>query len=775
MVDSIQKLSKDTDAAYCPSLIIIDEAHHCTAKTYKVLWERFPEATFLGMTATPCRLKKEGFYGLFDRLLTSWSVSRFIKEGWLSLFEYVVTKADSDMMHRVRSLTKRGVDGDYQTKELVSVMDNRASIEQLYSSYRQYAAGKTGIVYAISQVHARHITEYFSEQGVSIACLDATTPEKERGRIVDSFRNGEIDVLASVDVVSEGFDVPHTDFIMLARPTLSLSKYLQQVGRGLRPHEGKAKTIILDNVGHYYLFGLPHQDRDWQRMFFNGQEVVNVSTSFATTEVSFPVFSSKDKNHDAGHDNDMVIVMSDGCLEVMLERETNPIEVVKDENGYCCIINHRTGESIVTQYVEISEFSDGYAIAKISQTGSLSVIDETGHIAWKHEGIKNLLPNRLVLFDDYYLSGRTDAYYDLTTGWTYDCLPEFFNIGFAAFVGMDNGYTLRAKQRFEIRVEKEDVRFFGDIVRCRDQRSGCDVIIHRKYPSQVFYLVGYTQAKHKVLFKPGYETYVNDTVGTVRIHEQIFLLKNGVLHDAPKDVLVPYIPKIRNLYKLLLEQNPETNVNNGHIKVLYYSFYDSKTDKYGVKCNGKIVIAPQYKEITGVSDRYFIVKNYSSPRSFLIDVENKIILKPDRYDLLKICDDRVVSCSYSWAGKKGETQYISIRSGVVYQDYPMFFEYVHNTFVRQKDGFCYLDINGFDGVRFSEDTFCIDRNGMFIAHGRKDTLDVTIYIYEELPDSLFVYAGEDEKHTIILKQYNTNNYFIYEDGRLTKKTVELYD
>lgn len=272
-VTSIQKLSRaeenDLLLAQEYSLIIIDEAHHALAKTYRQLWERWPEAKFLGLTATPCRLSGEGFEDLFDVLLQGEDIQWFIDQKWLSDFEYVSARPDSLVMHQIGGLRKRGADGDYQTKEMVTVMDVPESIAHLYDSYEAFAWGKKGIVYAIDRAHASHIAEYYQSKGVRCAVIDSQTPAVERAQIVESYKASpcSVDVIVNVDIFSEGFDCPEVEFIQLARPTLSLSKYLQQVGRGMRVSEGKDCVLILDNVGLYQRFGLPTDCRDWCQMF----------------------------------------------------------------------------------------------------------------------------------------------------------------------------------------------------------------------------------------------------------------------------------------------------------------------------------------------------------------------------------------------------------------------------------------------------------------------------------------------------------------------------
>ena len=167
----------------------------------------------------------------------------------------------------VASLTKRGTDGDFQTKQMATVLDTQESIEHLYRSYKQYADGKKGVVYAINVEHARHIADYYRTMGLRCAVIDSKTPARERQQTVEDYRRQTLDILVNVDIFSEGFDVPEVEFIQLARPTLSLSKYYQQIGRGMRVSEGKEKVVILDQVGLYLIFGLPIVERDWQAMF----------------------------------------------------------------------------------------------------------------------------------------------------------------------------------------------------------------------------------------------------------------------------------------------------------------------------------------------------------------------------------------------------------------------------------------------------------------------------------------------------------------------------
>ena len=277
MVASIQTLSSKLStfgSLLYPSLVVIDEAHHALAKTYQILWAAWPEAKFLGLTATPYRMSGDGFTDLFEVLVDSWSVKQFIADGWLSPYDYYSIRPDSEEQQEIDSLRKRGADGDFQMKELREKLDVRPSIERLFESFERYAFDKKGIIYAIDIAHAEHIAEFYRLQGVNAVAISSKTPAKERAEVIRTFRDeNRIQILVSVDLFSEGFDCPDVEFIQMARPTLSLAKYLQMVGRGLRPCKGKQCCTIIDNVGLYRTFGLPSVDRDWGAYFAGYEEL----------------------------------------------------------------------------------------------------------------------------------------------------------------------------------------------------------------------------------------------------------------------------------------------------------------------------------------------------------------------------------------------------------------------------------------------------------------------------------------------------------------------
>ena len=270
-VASIQTLThknnEEITKNFVPDFIVIDEAHHTLAKTYDQLWKLYPRSWKLGVTATPCRINGAPFTNHFSELISSLSVKELIEKGFLSDYTFYTENPDSDLSKAILSIKKKSSTGDYRIDDLLQNLNVERHVKKLVLSYSTYANGLKGIVYCISIEHAHNICEAYKNIGVVAEFIDSKTPKIERGQIVQDFKEGKIQVLVNVDIFSEGFDCPDVEFIQMARPTWSLSKYMQQVGRGLRTSPGKDKTIILDNAGMYARFGLPSDTRLWNATF----------------------------------------------------------------------------------------------------------------------------------------------------------------------------------------------------------------------------------------------------------------------------------------------------------------------------------------------------------------------------------------------------------------------------------------------------------------------------------------------------------------------------
>ena len=432
---SIQWLSKHYDEIEEePGMIVIDEAHHALAKTYKGMWDRFPKAKFLGLTATPCRLNGKGFTDLFDVLVQSWSVPEFISKGRLATYDFVSIKSDGVTQRLIDSLQKRGADGDYQNKEMDMLLNKKPSIERLYQSLEEFGKDRKGIVYAINISHANAIAEFYREHGIAAVAIDSKTPASERRMLIERFKasslsfskitpslftlkegstshpdpltlRGEggnrptrcseplrskvggpskvspdcagwdrltdtclragdglgatclraadgaapIQVLVNVDIFSEGFDCPDVEFVQLARPTLSLAKYLQMVGRGLRVAKGKKNCVIIDNVGLYRVFGLPSQVWNWNAMFEGKLKVGKRKETPKDRE--FFLMNEKQDDIQIHPDSEMMMVMShEELLQTIQYREfvdsRGEFAIIKLPDGKMTVVN-RQGEQVL--------------------------------------------------------------------------------------------------------------------------------------------------------------------------------------------------------------------------------------------------------------------------------------------------------------------------------------------------------------------------------------------------------------------------------------------
>nr|WP_298671483.1 DEAD/DEAH box helicase [uncultured Prevotella sp.] len=369
-VFSVQWLNRHvSEVKSKPSLIVIDEAHHSVAKTYTSIIEAFPKAKIMGLTATPCRLNGHPFTDLFDVLLQSHPINWFIANGYLSLYDYMSVKPDNEDVRIINSLRKRGADGDFSMKEMSEKLDIRPSLERLCDTITRYAKGKKGIVYAIDINHAEHIAELYQKNGIKAIAISSKTPDKEREEFLERFRNtqtdgskplkaGDIQVIVNVSLFDEGLDCPDVEFIQMARPTLSLSKYLQMVGRGLRVYDGKKYCLILDNVGNYLLFGLPSDDRDWEAMF--------AGSTKGKGDIKSPLFKSMDLREETtdGKRTEMVSILTHHEQITDLEVEFGYAVFQGDDGRYG--VRNKNGEEVVPAiYKEIKLYPN--AIVRVSK------------------------------------------------------------------------------------------------------------------------------------------------------------------------------------------------------------------------------------------------------------------------------------------------------------------------------------------------------------------------------------------------------------------------
>lgn len=324
-VASIQTITHPSNRCLIKELqfdfIIIDEAHHAVANSYQKLWEFCPESKKLGVTATPWRMNNSGFSQIFDAYIPSMSIKEFINKGWLAAYKYYSIPSNSEIIKSIESIREFDIEGDYKSSALVEVFDTLKIRAQLYDSYVKNALGKKGIIYSISREHSEHICAQYRSMGVKIENIDSTTPIKQRESVISAFKNSEIDIIVNVDIFSEGFDCPDIEFIQLARPTKSLVKYIQQIGRGLRKN-GNKRCIILDNVGMYSRFGLPDEDREWESFFYGNERELSSEHICSHKRNGLREFS--DTNLSEG-DETMTLIQDLGSAQIIEDEPTIPV------------------------------------------------------------------------------------------------------------------------------------------------------------------------------------------------------------------------------------------------------------------------------------------------------------------------------------------------------------------------------------------------------------------------------------------------------------------
>lgn len=260
-VASVQTLVNRLDKIPAPDLIIIDEAHHATAGSWRKVIEAFPRAKVLGVTATPCRGDGSGLGvesgGVFDDLIIGAQISDLINRGFL--VEPVVYAPPSQLdLSAIRI-----VRGDYDSKQVEKAIDKPKIIGDTVAHYRKLCHGAPAVAFCASIKHAEHVADAFREAGYRAYSVDGSMDDGTRSRILDGLGNGTVDIVTSCDLISEGTDIPAIGCAILLRPTQSLGLYIQQVGRALRPSPGKKEAIILDHVGNVLQHGMPDDIREW--------------------------------------------------------------------------------------------------------------------------------------------------------------------------------------------------------------------------------------------------------------------------------------------------------------------------------------------------------------------------------------------------------------------------------------------------------------------------------------------------------------------------------
>ena len=778
---SIQWLSKHYDEIEEePGMIVIDEAHHALAKTYKEMWERFPNAKFLGLTATPCRLNGKGFTDLFDVLVQSWSVPEFISKGRLATYDFVSIKSDGVTQRLIDSLQKRGADGDYQNKEMDMLLNKKPSIERLYRSLEEFGKDRKGIVYAINIRHANAIAEFYREHGIAAVAIDSKTPASERRMLIERFKSssntsqnlpfsnhpvnfskitpslftikegstshpdpltlrGEggnrptrcseplrskdggpskvspdcagwdrlgaaclraadkvgdrlgatclraadkvgdrlgatclraadgvgdrlgatclraadglapIQVLVNVDIFSEGFDCPDVEFVQLARPTLSLAKYLQMVGRGLRVAKGKKSCVIIDNVGLYRVFGLPSQVWNWNAMFEGKLKVGKRKETPKDRE--FFLMNEKQDDIQIHPDSEMMMVMSH---EELLQ---------------------------TLQYREFVDSKGEFAIIKLSD-GKMTVVNRQGEQVLEPGDYYDMkLLDGNILF--YRPRRKAKCYYDLLAKAVIDDgtnvaeAPQVVNIKGWEFIEYNDIFMSRTQEDFSLPYHPSQYDFLNYgyymIFRFRPSAPGCQVWYYCEGDEGKMCMSN-EESRNVCFLRNDYEhvywlcaVLYGERIVVMDSKEDYYLVDSnlkktyiGCNHPKNENEDLNFVmPRLgKKYYHEAMLQKKEMEANEmlllhekseaGHVE-LYQA-----GKKWGVKVDGKVIVPPLYCSIAQPVGAYCAFEEI--PRHWgVMTLKGKVIVDA-KYEKVEIRDNGIAVVT----GITGKTQTINL-------------------------------------------------------------------------------------------------------------------
>ena len=733
-----------------PGLIVIDEAHHALAKTYKEMWERFPKAKFLGLTATPCRLNGKGFTDLFDVLVQSWGVPEFISKGRLATYDFVSIKSDGVTQRLIDSLQKRGADGDYQNKEMDMLLNKKPSIERLYRSLEEFGKDRKGIVYAINISHANAIAEFYREHGIAAVAIDSKTPSSLRKELIERFKASSntsqyfskthpssltlkggstafpkplspqgtgdvtalrcseplrskvggpskvspdclsasaskevsgyspdcagwdrlgatclrpadgaadrladgaapIQVLVNVDIFSEGFDCPDVEFVQLARPTLSLAKYLQMVGRGLRVAKGKKNCVIIDNVGLYRVLGLPSQVWNWNAMFEGKLKVGKRKETPKDRE--FFLMNEKQDDIQIHPDSEMMMVMShEELLQTIQYREfvdsKGEFAIIKLPDGKMTVVN-RQGEQVLEpgDYYDM-KLLDGNILFYRPRRKAIcyydllakAVIDDGTNVAGAPQ-VVNIKGWEFIEYNDIFMS-RTQEEFSLPYR---PSQYDFLNYGYymifrfrPSAIGCQVWYYCEGNEG-KMRMSNEESR---------------NVCFLRNDYEHVYWLCAVLYGERIVVMDSKEDYYLVDSN----------LKKTYIGCNHPKNekedlnVVMPRLGK--KYYKEAMLQKKEMEANEmlllhekseaGHVE-LYQA-----GKKWGVKVDGKVIVPPLYCSIAQPVGVYCAFEEI--PRHWgVMTLKGKVIVDA-KYEKVEIRDNGIAVVT----GITGKTQTINL-------------------------------------------------------------------------------------------------------------------
>ena len=238
-------------------IVLIDEAHGTAgSKAYQKLMAHYSTKFIVGLTATPFAAGMAKVYpwgAMWEDMAVAATIRELIDEGYLVDCE-IYSPGEPDLS-KVKIVA-----GDYNEEQLGEAVDKQELIGDIVSHWQRLGQNKSTVCFATNIAHSKHIVEQFTAAGITAEHIDCYTTSEDRRSILDRFKAGEIRIVSNVGILSEGFDFPQCEVMILARPTRSLIRYIQMAGRVLRPFEGKDRATILDHSGTCRRLGFPTED-----------------------------------------------------------------------------------------------------------------------------------------------------------------------------------------------------------------------------------------------------------------------------------------------------------------------------------------------------------------------------------------------------------------------------------------------------------------------------------------------------------------------------------
>ena len=247
-------------------LVLVDEAHLSVAETARAIINAYADqgAVVIGLTATPCRGDGAGLGKIYDDLVEGSNICELTDRGYLVPARYF--GGEKPNLEGVKTQA-----GDYNQKELGERVNKVELIGDVVQNWARLAQDRQTFVFAVNVAHSRALCDEFQSIGVAAEHLDGKTPNEERAEILQRLRKGETQVLCNCEVMTYGVDFPPVSSIVLAKPTKSIARYFQMVGRGLRTHPGKDDCLVLDHAGAVQQIGFVDEPMPWS---LDGKEKV---------------------------------------------------------------------------------------------------------------------------------------------------------------------------------------------------------------------------------------------------------------------------------------------------------------------------------------------------------------------------------------------------------------------------------------------------------------------------------------------------------------------